>query len=206
MRPRRLTVPAVIRKDFSIAVLSTGSAFASAGVLTAVTALFVANGLEYHSHALPGLIVCTVFATMLVGQLVAGAVTNAAIPLGCAGLVAGSLLLVWALTATALWALVASAVVLGLSGGLCLAHGIATTAGRVAPEHRGATSSALFAGLYLMLALPAIGVGALIQASSLRTAGVAFGAAVAVLAAAVGLAAQRRPISDTSPAHPRGRR
>ncbi len=75
--------------------------------------------------------------------------------------------------------------VLGLFGGLCLNAGIASTVEQVAPAHRAEVSSSLFAGLYAMLAVPAIGVGALSAAIGLRAAGLVFCALVAALAAVV---------------------
>ncbi|MEB4613652.1 hypothetical protein, partial [Leucobacter sp. M11] len=79
-----------------------------------------------------------------------------------------------------------AAAVLGLSGGLCLNAGIASTVEQVPPAARGGVSSAFFAGLYLLLAAPAIGVGLLAAEVGLRNSGLVFSAAAALLAALVG--------------------
>jgi len=64
---------------------------------------------------------------------------------------------------------------------------VTTTVEQVPPALRGEVSSSFFAGIYLMLAVPAIGVGLLASAISLRQAGLVFTAAVALLAAVVGI-------------------
>lgn len=186
VRPRRLRVPSEIHGAFVRAVLAAGSAFAVTGVLTAVSAIFLARFLHLPGHTLAGFVVFLAFAGMAVGQLVARRmVPRTALVVGCAGLVAAAALLAVALAAESLVALLLSAAVLGLFGGLCMNAGIATTVEQVEPVHRAEVSSSFFAGLYVMLAFPAIGVGALSVAVGLRAAGLLFCALVAALAAVV---------------------
>ncbi|MEB4613651.1 MFS transporter, partial [Leucobacter sp. M11] len=88
IRPQRLRVPRELRGAFARAVLAAGAGFAITGVLTAVTALFLAQHLRLDNHALAGGIVFLAFAGMALGQLLAQRVrAGAAIPAGCAGLV-----------------------------------------------------------------------------------------------------------------------
>ena len=193
LRPQRLRVPADIRGDFVRAVLAAGTGFAVTGVLTAVSALFLARELGIENHALAGLVVFLAFAGMAAGQLIAARIRpRTALPLGCAGLAIAAGILAVALAGSALAPLLIAAAVLGVSGGLCMNAGLATTVGQVAPAHRGEVSSSFFAGLYLMLAVPAIGVGVLANAIGLRPAGLIFAAAVALLALTVGAAALQR--------------
>lgn len=183
---RRLRVPAVIRGAFVKAELAAGTAFAVTGVLTAVTALFLSQYLKTTNHFLPGLVLFSAFASMALGQLLARRIPPwLALPLGCLGLILAAALLAVALGSVTLAVLLVAAVVLGLSGGLCLNAGIATTVGRTEPHLRGDVSSAFFAGLYLMLAVPAVGVGVVTRFTNLRAAGLMFTALVATLAAAV---------------------
>ncbi|GAA1324266.1 MFS transporter [Leucobacter albus] len=186
IRPSRLRVPAELRHPFARAVLAAGSGFAATGVLTAVSALFLARDLGMGSHALAGFVVFLAFAGMAIGQLVARRMqASVALPLGCGGLVVGVALLALALHGVALAPLLAAATTVGVSAGLCLNAGLATTVQRALPERRGEVSSSFFAGLYTMLALPAIGVGLLATSIGLRGAGLVFTAAVALLAIAV---------------------
>ncbi|KRC58587.1 MFS transporter [Agromyces sp. Root81] len=188
IRPHRLRVPASIRGAFARAVLAAGTGFAITGVLTAVTAMFLSRDLHLDSHALAGFVVFLAFAGMATGQLIArGMRPRIALPVGCAGLIVASVALAVALAGSALAPLIVAAAVLGVSGGLCLNAGIATTVEQVPPAVRGEVSSSFFAGIYLMLAVPAIGVGLLASVIGLRQAGLVFTAAVALLAAVVGI-------------------
>lgn len=74
-----------------------------------------------------------------------------------------------------------AAVILGTSGGICINAGVASTVAQVPAALRGEVSSAYFAGLYVLLACPAIGVGLLAAHTGLISAGVAFCAFVIVL-------------------------
>ncbi|WP_402843595.1 MFS transporter [Microbacterium sp. GXS0129] len=188
LRLNGLRIPPYLRGAFVRAVLAAGSGFAVTGVLTAVSALFLARELHLDSHALAGFVVFLAFAGMALGQVIAGRLApRVALPSGCSGLVLAAATLAWALGASALAPLLAAAAILGLSGGLCLHAALATTVGQVPPAHRGEVSSSFFAGLYAMLAIPAIGVGLLAGAIGLRPAGLVFTAVVAALAATVGV-------------------
>ncbi|MEJ9079263.1 MFS transporter [Gordonia malaquae] len=188
IRPRKLRVPSSIRGAFVRAVLAGESAFAVAGVLTAVSALFLAQHIGLSSHALAGFVVCLVFAGMAVGQIAARRFApRPAMAVGCGGLAVGAAILGIALGAVSLTALILAAVVSGVSGGLCVNAGLATTVEAVEPARRGEVSSSYFAGLYLMLAVPAIGVGALSAGVGLQTSGLVFACVVALVSAVVGL-------------------
>lgn len=192
LRVQRLRVPPAIRGAFVRAVLAAGAGFAVSGVLTAVTALFLAHDLHIGNHWLAGLIVFSIFATMAVGQLLAGRLDpQRALVSGCAGLVLAATLVAVALGLTLLAPLVVAAIVLGLAGGFCVNAGLATTVEQVPQDRRGEVSSAYFAALYVFLALPAIGVGLLGTAVGLRESGLVFAIAVAVLSAFVGIAQLR---------------
>ncbi|MFK4790896.1 MFS transporter [Microbacterium sp. ZW T5_56] len=188
LRLNGLRVPPYLRAAFVRAVLAAGSGFAVTGVLTAVAALLLARELHLDSHALAGFVVFLAFAGMAAGQVIAGRLApRVALPVGCAGLVLAAAALAWALAAAALEPLLGAPVILGLAGGLCLNAALTTTVGQVPPAHRGEVSSSFFAGLYTMLAVPAIGVGLLAGTVGLRPAGLIFAAAVAILAATIGV-------------------
>lgn len=190
IRPQRLRVPAQIRGAFIRAVCAGGIGFSTAGVLTSVSALFLARHLGLPSPALAGFVVFLTFAGMAAGQLVARRLRPAVgIPVGCGGLAIGAGILALALASETLAPLLIASALLGVSSGLCLNAGIASTAEQVAPAERGGVSSALFAGLYVFLAIPAIGVGVLTGPLGLIAAGLVFCALVALGALAVGGAA-----------------
>lgn len=187
-RISRLRVPAEIWGNFVRAVLSGGAAFAATGVLTSVSALFLVTVLHDTSHALAGSVVAIVFTSMAGGQLTARRTTpHQSMLVGCAGLALAGIVLLLALTLHSLAALLIAAVALGAAGGMCLNAGVATTVGRVREDQRGGVSSAYFAGLYVFLACPAIGVGLIAAQATLVTAGVIF--CVLVIALAITIAA-----------------
>ncbi|MFC9324520.1 MFS transporter [Kitasatospora sp. NPDC057015] len=189
-RPRlqALRVPAEIRPAFLRAALTAGSGFAVLGVLTAVTGLFLGTVLHLTNHALTGLVVFTAFACTALGQFAARALPpRRALPAACAGLVLAAALVATALLAETVAPLLAGAAVVGLATGVAVGDGLGVINGGTPPQRRGEAVSTFFAILYTMLSVPVIGVGLLIQAAGLRTAGVVFSALVALLA--VGVAA-----------------
>lgn len=189
LRVQRLRVPGEIRGAFVRGTLAAGAGFASSGVLTAVTGLFLADDLDLHSHTLTGFIVFLVFASVASGQLLARRMPPAkALPTACAAMVVAAGMLAWALAAPVLGPLVVSAIVVGIACGVCMNVGLATTVEQVPMAFRGGVSSAFFTVVYIMLAFPAIGVGLLAGPLGLRVAGLVFAGLVALLAAGVGTA------------------
>ncbi|MDH6115098.1 MFS family permease [Kitasatospora sp. MAP12-15] len=185
-RVQALRIPAEIRPAFLRAAMATGAGFAVLGVLTAVTGLFLSGELHLHSHSLTGLVVATAFACTALGQPLSRAIPpGRALPTACLGLVVGAALIATAMATTTLAPLILGAAVNGLASGIAMADGLTTITTGAAPQQRGEAVSTFFAILYTMLALPAIGVGVLIRATSLRPAGEVFSAVVAALALAV---------------------
>lgn len=198
IRPQRLRVPTEIRGPFLRAVLAAGTGFAGAGVLTAVSALFLARDLQLTSHFLAGFVVFLTFAGITGGQLIARNLEpRTALLAGCAGLVAAAAALAFALASATLAPLLIASVTLGVACGLCMNAGITTTVGKVAPDQRGEVSSSFFSGLYLMLAIPAIGVGLLSTTHGIRPSGLVFSGLVALLALGVGILEALTPRSST---------
>lgn len=181
-----LHVPREIRAEFLRSGMAAGAGFAVLGVLTAVTGLFLGTLPHQSGHTLTGLVVFIAFACTALGQLLVHTVKAAvALPAACLGLIVAAALIVLALATSSLPPLLIGAAVNGLATGVAIGHGVGTITTRGAPRHRGASVSTFFAILYTMLAVPAIGVGVLIHAWSLRPAGTVFGLVVAALATGV---------------------
>ncbi|MEU6234721.1 MFS transporter [Kitasatospora sp. NPDC047058] len=193
LRFQPLRIPAGIRPAFLRAALAGGSGFAVLGVLTSVSGLFLGTVLNIHHHALTGLVVCLAFAATAFGQLLARVLPKPrALPIACAGLVLAAALIATALLTETLPPLLLGACVNGLATGTAVGTGLGAVNGGVAPQQRGAAVSTFFAILYAMLSVPVVGVGVLIQATDLRTAGVTFSALVALLALGVAAGLLRR--------------
>ncbi len=138
------------------------------------------------SHTLAGLVVFVIFGGSIVGQLAVPQLSDRrALVAGCALLVAGTGLLALALAIESLATLLASSVVLGLGQGLVIGAGLAAINQRAPVEQRGETASSFFVVMYVGLSVPVIGTGIAASSLGLRTAGIAFSAAVAALVLAV---------------------
>ena len=87
-----------------------------------------------------------------------------------------------ALQLSSLWGLIAAAVVAGVGQGISFSRGLAAVAERTPAGRRAEISSAYFVVAYVAISLPVIGEGLAARQWGLRTAGVSFAVAVAVLA------------------------
>lgn len=204
LRIQRLRVPREVRGVFVAGSLSSGAGFAVSGVLTALTGIFLGRALGMHNPAVTGAVVAANFAGTVVSQLTARRFAlRTALTTGCIGLVVASGLLAAALVVNRLAPLVAAAVLTGLSTGLCFGGGLGAV-NRDAPARvRGETASSFFAVVYVMLAVPAVGVGIAVDAVNLRDAGVAFSVVVAAIALAVlPFALRMRPGTSRQPEPP----
>ncbi len=193
LRPQRPSVPPEIRTIFTQSSLAAGAGFAVTGVLTAVVSLFLVGELDIDNHALAGAVVGIALISVAFGQLIVKRMSDrVALPAGCVGLIVSSALIITALLFTTLLPLIAGAVVVGLSTGVCTGAGLRAISTGTPPDRRAATSSTFFAVLYTMLSVPVIAVGLLEKATDLITAGVTFAIVVALLSFGVLLSLIRR--------------
>jgi MFS family permease len=182
LRLQRLSVPPEVRNVFIRGATAGFGSFAVAGVFSSVAPVFLGAILGRTSHALAGAIVFILFSASIVGQLLVSRLSDRrALILGCELLANGVGLLALALWIESLAALIASASVVGLGQGLAIGAGLAAINQRAPVERRGEIASSFFVVMYVGLSLPVIGVGLAANAWSLRGAGIAFSAAVAVL-------------------------
>jgi MFS family permease len=138
------------------------------------------------SHTLAGLLVFIFFGGSIFGQLALARLSDRrALVWACALLVAGAGLLGLALVIESLATLLVSAVVVGVGQGLGIGAGLAAINQRAPVERRGETASSFFVVIYVGLSLPVIATGVAANSFGLRTAGIAFSAAVAALVVAV---------------------
>jgi MFS family permease len=186
VRPQAIGVPSEIRPAFVRSALAGFAGFAVLGMFTAVSPAFLAGLLHERSHALLGVIVCVVFMSSTVGQLALNRVADsAALPLGCGGLILGTLAIALSLGLSSLALLVLGGIVAGFGQGLSFRAGLAALNAGAPAERRAEVASSFFVVAYVALSIPVIGVGILTQAAGLRVAGLAFTLAVAALAATV---------------------
>lgn len=181
---QRLSVPVEVRTVFVIAALAAFAGFAVTGLFTAVAPSFLSTVIGIDNHAVAGAIAGSIFAASALTQVVANRmVAERAVAVGCGLLIAGMTILTAALHFSSLPGLVAAAVVSGIGQGMSFSRGLAAVVERAPAQRRAEVSSTYFVVAYVAISLPVIGEGLAAQALGLRTAGVTFAIAVAVLAA-----------------------
>ncbi|OXS33564.1 MFS transporter [Streptomyces sp. XY006] len=185
VRPQRPALPPPVRPVFGPAAAASFVGFALFGVFTAVSPAFLAESLDLRDHAVSGLVVALAFFSSTAGQLAAGRVGVArSLPLGCAGLLAGLLLLAGALYADLLVLVVLSALVGGTGQGLAFRGALSAVAGASPGDRRAAVISTLFVVAYAGISVPVIGVGLLTGPLGLEGAGLVFIACMGALVSA----------------------
>ncbi|GIF51093.1 putative MFS family arabinose efflux permease [Asanoa ferruginea] len=196
-RFQRLSIPHEIRGEFIRASAAAGAGFAVLGVLTSVTGILLGTELGRDDPALTGFVVFLGFVFTAAGQLIDRRLPpSGSLPAACVSLVVAAGLIAWAVLGAALAPLLAAAVVVGLGTGTAVSAGLRAIATGVPAARRGEAFSAFFAILYTVLAVPAIGVGVVIEYANLHWAGGIFSLLVALLALTVLISlSRRRPVS-----------
>ena len=180
---QRLSVPTEVRGVFVTAAIAAFAGFAVMGLFTSVAPAFVSNVIGIGNHAVAGAIACSIFAASAVAQLAAGGIApQRAVALGCAILVVGMIILAVALRLSSLPGLIAAALVAGVGQGISFSRGLAAVAERTPADRRAEVSSTYFVVAYVAISLPVVGEGLAARDWGLRTAGVSFAVAVAILA------------------------
>ncbi len=189
-----LAVPEGVRGAFIQASIAGFAGFVVLGLFTAVAPSALGQLLGLSNRAVIGADVFAVFAASTVGQLLLPLFSQRlALPLGCAGLIAGMGLVGAGLQAPSLMLFTAGGIVAGLGQGLSFRAGMTAVHALAPPERRGAVTSSFFVVLYVGLSIPVVGVGLAAQAYGLQTAGTACAVIVALLAAVTLASLIRRP-------------
>ena len=201
LRPQGLHVPPEIRAVFIRASLAAFAGFAVLGLFTAVVPAFLGEVLGVSNHAVVGLVVFSVFMASAAGQLALGKLVpeRLALPGGCALLIAGMALLALGLAVSSLALLEIGGLTAGFGQGLSFRSGLARVNAESPEDRRAEVASSFFVVAYVAISIPVVGVGLLSEATSLRSAGLVFAAAVAALSGLV-LVLLAREDSGTSPA------
>jgi MFS family permease len=180
---QRLSVPAEARSVFVIAGIAAFAGFSVTGMFMSVAPSFVAEVVGIDNHAVAGLVAASIFAASAVTQVGARTVApQRAVAVGCGVLVVAMAIVVVALYFSSLTGLVAAGLVAGVGHGLTFSRGLAAVVEVTPPQRRAEVSSTYFVVAYVAISLPVVGEGLAAQAWGLRTAGVSFAVAIAILA------------------------
>jgi MFS family permease len=181
---QRLSVPVEVRTVFVIGAIAAFAGFAVSGLFTAVAPSFLSQVVGIDNHAVAGLVVCSIFAASALAQLASTRIKpERAVALGCAILIVGTAILAVALHLSSLSGLIAAAVVSGIGQGISFSRGLAAVVEKTPRDRRAEVSSTYFVVAYIALSVPVVSEGLVAKDWGLRTAGVGFAIAVAVLAA-----------------------
>ena len=184
LAPRRLHLPGEVRAVFARAAVAGFAGFAVIGLFTSVSPAFLGEVLDRHNAALVGVTVVVLFAASVAGQIASSSLPERrALPIGCAGLIVGMALVAISLGAASLPLLLVGAIVAGGGQGMSFRSGLGAVSAAAPEPLRGQVTSTYFVALYIGIAIPVIGEGALAGAAGLVTAGVVFSILVGVLAA-----------------------
>jgi MFS family permease len=180
---QRLSVPPETRSVFVIASIAAFAGFAVTGLFAAVAPSFLTTVVGIDNHAIAGAVAATIFAASAAAQIAANTMAaQRAVAIGCAILVVGMVILAVALYLSSLPGLIAAAIVAGVGQGISFSRGLAAVAEHTPAARRAEVSSSYFVVAYVAISLPVVGEGLAARDWGLRTAGVSFAVAVAVLA------------------------
>ena len=181
---QRLSIPAEVRQVFLTGATAAFAGFAVTGLFTAVTPSFVAGVIGNPNHAVAGAVAGSIFGASAVAQLAARRMEpQRAVAIGCAILVLGMVILAVALALSSLVTLLVGAAVAGVGQGMSFGRGLAAITEAAPADRRAEVSSTYFVVAYVAISLPVVGEGLAAQHLGLRTAGVGFAIAIAVLSA-----------------------
>lgn len=184
IKPQRLGVPREIRAPFASAAIAGFVGFAMLGFITSVVGNFLAQGLGDHSHQTAGVVAFLVFMTGAVAQLIAGRFTIRTASLtGLALLPIGLLVLTLALPAKSLPLFLIGSMVGGAGSGFAFRAAVLGVNSFAPANRRGEVLSTFFVVAYVGIIVPVIGVGLLLNVTTLLTAAVTFALLLTVLAA-----------------------
>lgn len=182
-KPQRPAIAPEARSVFLPAAVAAFAAFAVFGLLTAVEPGVLATVLHRPDRALAGAVPFSMFAGSAIGQVgLARVPTRIALPVGCLVLIAGLAAIAGALLSTTLVPLILGTIVVGIGQGMGFRAGMAAITAASPAERRSETVASYFVVAYAGISFPVILVGVATTGMSLRTAGIAFTIAVALLA------------------------
>ncbi|MBW9110699.1 MFS transporter [Microbacterium trichothecenolyticum] len=192
-RPQRVSAPPRSRATFVAAGFGAFAGFAVFGLFTSLAPTILGVTFGERGHLLAGALVCTVFGSAAVAQIVLGRLGRAT-QLGLAAVCCAVGLVAIAVGAVlvALPLFIAGAVVAGVGVGVLFKSAIATAADLAEPGRRGETLALMFLIAYCGLALPVLVIGVALAFVPQTTVLLVFTALVAVATVTAAVTMRRR--------------
>ncbi|MFD1120671.1 MFS transporter [Sphaerisporangium aureirubrum] len=185
-RPQRVSVPAEHRPAYFAAASAAFTTFAVLGLFTSLAPGFVANTLHHPSRALAGLVTFLVFAAAAATQIVLRRLAlRPQLATGLVLMCTGLATLTAAVWFPSLAAFLIGGILAGAGAGVLFKATVSRVLTLATPEHRGEALAGLFLTAYVGLAVPILALGLATHYVAIRTALLAFAAALVLICAAV---------------------
>ena len=180
-------MPEGSRAEFLGAAIAAFASFAIFGLFTSLAPTFVAGPMHDKSLLTAGLVTFSVFAAAALSQVSLLRLAarqqlraaTAAVVVGLAVIAAGAL-------ATSLPVFLVGGIIAGAGDGLLFARALGTAASLAQPARRGEVLGLLFLAAYAGLTVPALAIGAILEAVTPTATLLGFAVATAALAIAAG--------------------
>lgn len=192
LRPRRPGVPGVVRGPFVLAALGVAASWSIGGVYLALGPALAGQLLSTHGELAGGVAVAALAGSAGAAQMLGRSLSNRALTVGGAALLAGGMALTGAAVASGSAAFfLLSTVLAGVGFGLAFMGALRHLTGSIPDGHRGEVMSAFYVVAYLSLSLPAIAAGFAATSLGLSETFEVFSGAVAALALGLALGGTR---------------
>jgi MFS family permease len=199
-RPQRFALPQASRAAFLGAAIAAFASFAIFGLFTSLAPTFVAGPMHDKSLLAAGLVTFSVFAAAALSQVSLSRLPArhqvicgvAAIVLGLAAVAAGAVM-------TSLALFVAGGIIAGIGDGLLFGRALSTASALAQPASRGEVLGLLYLAAYTGLTIPALAIGAILEAAAPTPTLIGFAIATTALAIAAGAVLLRHTVGPTVP-------
>ncbi|WP_205649892.1 MFS transporter [Afifella aestuarii] len=182
LKLQRLAVPREVRAAFVPAGIAAFAGFMVCGFFTAVAPAFLGEELGYDNHLVIGFVSGILFIASTVGQLLqSNFPSGRRLPIGCAILLTGVVVIAVGLGSEMLSAIIAGVLIAGFGHGVAFRAGLGAVADASPPDERASVVSTFFIVAYVAISFPVIGIGLAGASLGLKTASLAFSAIAAVL-------------------------
>jgi MFS family permease len=203
-QPRRISVPRELRGRFALLSIGVAAAWAIGGFYLSLGPSLAAELLHSQHRTVGGVVVFLLIGLgSFVTLFVSGWTNRRAGYLGSVFMVAGLLLVLYAVSVESTLLFFAGSVVLGTGWGPTYMAGFRAIAALAPPQHKAEILAAVFVVGYLFFSLPAIAVGLVATHFGLHTATLAFGAIVTSMGAVAGLGVHAAERAGATQPHPK---
>src|SRR5262249_20393998 len=192
IRAERPSVPAVVRRPFSLAALAVLSSWSIGGLFFSLGPQLAAHLFNSGNVIVSGSGIVALAGAAVAAQLLTGRTApwiGAAV--GSVALAAGMVLIVFAAARDSSAAYLAGSILGGVGFGAAFLGGLRALTAAIPHQHRAAVMSAFYVAAYTSLSLPAVVAGIVVAHVALPTTFEVFGTVVAAIALTVAFEAWR---------------